>query len=119
MTGEKTLHFTDDNFEAEILRSSDPVLVDFWAPWCGPCRALGPIVERLAADYDGVVKVGKLNVDDNPEASRRYGIRSIPTLILFKEGRPVASLIGTAPMARIEEMIRRHVPRCEARRAVV
>jgi thioredoxin 1 len=90
--------FTDKNFQQEVMgEKSMPVLVDFWAPWCGPCRIVGPIVEEIAKEYEGKVKVGKMNVDENPEVSSTFGIMSIPTLLLFKNGQPVKTLIGAQP----------------------
>ena len=88
------LIFTDQNFEAEVLKSANPVIVDFWAPWCGPCRIVSPIVEELAQEFEGKVKVGKLNVDENPNKASEYGIMSIPSIVFFKEGKPVKTMIG-------------------------
>lgn len=90
----KPVTITDQNFETEVLKSSQPVLIDFWAVWCGPCRAIAPIVEQLAGEYDGKVKIGKLDVDENPETAVKYGVRSIPTLLLFKNGQVVDTIIG-------------------------
>ncbi len=93
---------TDSNFEAEVLKSSIPVLVDFWAPWCGPCRALTPTIEQLATEYAGKVKVVKLNTDENPESAVKFRINSIPNLIFFKDGKPVDQLIGAVDKSKIE-----------------
>jgi thioredoxin 1 len=95
----------DDAFDAEVLKSSIPVLIDFWAPWCGPCRAIGPVVEELAAQYKGQLKVVKMNVDDNPQTPARYGIRSIPNLIVFKNGEVKDQLIGAVPKAQLVRAI--------------
>lgn len=86
--------FTDQNFQDEVLKATQPVLVDFWAPWCGPCRIVSPVVEELAKEYAGKLKVGKLNVDDNQQVSGQYGIMSIPTLAFFKNGQVVKTIIG-------------------------
>ena len=86
--------FSDDNFDEQVLKSSQPVLVDFWAEWCGPCRMIGPIVEELAKDFEGKAVTGKLNVDENPKTSLAYGIRSIPTLLIFKDGKIVDKVVG-------------------------
>lgn len=86
--------FTDQNFEQEVLKSETPVLVDFWAAWCAPCRIVSPVVEELAKEYEGKIKVGKLNVDENPQSSSSYGVMSIPTLLIFKGGKPVKTMIG-------------------------
>ncbi len=86
--------FTDQNFEQEVLKSDRPVLVDFWAPWCGPCQMMAPVIEEIAKEEEGKVKVGKLNVDENPKAAEKYGVLSIPTLILFKGGEVAKTLVG-------------------------
>lgn len=86
--------FTDANFDEEVVKSDLPVIVDFWAPWCAPCRIVSPIIDELAKDYAGKVKVGKMNVDDNPQVAGTFGIMSIPTVLVFKKGQPVKSLIG-------------------------
>jgi len=96
---------TAENFETEVLKSEVPVLVDFWAPWCGPCRAIGPSIDALSAEFAGRAKVVKLNVDDEADIESQYGVRSIPTLIYFKDGRPVDTLIGGAPKAKLAEKL--------------
>lgn len=108
MAKEGTLvNLTDSNFEQEVLKSEKPVLVDFWAPWCGPCRAIGPIVEDLAEAYKDRVKVAKLNIDDNPKTATVYGVMSIPTLILFKNGNAMDKILGLVPKNRLEELIKK------------
>ncbi len=94
-------HFTDATFEGEVLGSDKPVLVDLWAPWCGPCRMLSPVVEELAAEYEGRAVVGKLNTDDNPETAARLRVSAIPTLVFIKGGKVVDSLVGVQPKATI------------------
>jgi len=99
------LEIGDSNFESEVLQSVKPVLVDFWAPWCGPCRAIAPIVEELAKDFGDKVKFTKCNVDENPTTPTKYGIKSIPTLIFFKDGEVQDKIIGIVAKSRLEEMI--------------
>ena len=103
------VEFTDGNFDSEALKADTPVLVDFWAPWCGPCRMVGPIIEELAGNYAGKVKVGKLNTDNNPMVASRYGIRSIPTILLLKNGEVVGNLLGAVPKQEFQKMIDQHV----------
>jgi thioredoxin 1 len=108
MTQEEALiHLTDSNFEQEVLKAGKPVLVDFWAPWCGPCRAIGPVVEDLAAVYKNQVIIAKLNIDDNPKTAKTYGVMSIPTFALFKGGNVIEKLIGLVPRERLEVLIKR------------
>ena len=97
---------TEENFENEVLNSDKPVLVDFWAQWCGPCRMLGPIIEEIANDYEGKVKVVKVNVDEQPNLASKYGIASIPTVIVFKNGKPEKTLVGLRSKNEIENMIK-------------
>jgi thioredoxin 1 len=97
--------FTDANFAAEVLKSDKPVLVDFWATWCGPCKMMGPIIDKLSKDLAAQVKIGKLDVDANPATAQEYGIQSIPTLILFKNGKAVATAMGFKPEPHLREFI--------------
>lgn len=97
--------FDDKNFESEVLQASGPVLVDFWAPWCGPCRQIAPIVEQLASENAGAIKVGKLNVDEASNTAQTYGVSSIPTLIFFKDGDVVDRIVGLQPKSRLQERI--------------
>lgn len=105
----KVIEGTDLNFEQEVLESDTPVLVDFWAPWCGPCRIVSPIVEEIAENYEGKIKVVKLNTDENQDTAITYGIRSIPTLGIFKDGQVVDSVIGAVPKQHLEEKIKPHL----------
>ncbi len=97
--------FTDANFETEVLKADKPVLVDFWAPWCGPCRQLTPVVEELSLEYASSVKVGKLNIDDSPKSASAYGVMSIPTLIVFKNGQVADHMVGAQPKKRLQAML--------------
>ena len=101
----KPREVTDITFEQEVLKDANPVLVDFWAPWCGPCRMVAPIVEELAEEYDGKVEFVKLNTDDNPNTAVKYGIRSIPTLLVFKGGQPVGQIVGFRPKSDLKQRL--------------
>ena len=106
---EGLVELTDDGFEAQVLRSATPTLVDFWAEWCAPCRALTPIVEEIAKSYEGRVQVGKMNIDEHPNVAGRYAVRAIPTLLLFKDGQVVDQLVGLVSKAKLSEVIAKHV----------
>jgi thioredoxin 1 len=110
MAGENTLTFTDSSFDQDVLNSDVPVLVDFWAEWCGPCRMMTPTVDAIATDYLGRVKVGKVNVDENGGIAMRYNIRGIPSLLLFKGGQPVAQKVGAVGKSDLQKMIEPHLP---------
>lgn len=103
------MEFNDGNFDQEVIGSDLPVLVDFWAVWCGPCRMIAPIVEELSKEYEGKVKVGKLDVDNNPRVASTYGIRSIPTLLVFKDGQVVEQIVGAVPKGEILRALGNHM----------
>lgn len=102
---EHILYVTDDTFEEEVIRASDPVLVDYWAEWCGPCKMIAPILEEIASEYTDKIKVAKLNIDDNPQTPPKYGIRGIPTLMLFKDGNVEATKVGALSKSQLTAFI--------------
>ena len=102
---DKIVHVTDDNFENEVLQSAQPVLVDYWAEWCGPCKMIAPVLDEIAGEYEGRVKIAKLNIDDNPNTPPRYGIRGIPTLMLFKDGEVEATKVGAVSKSQLTAFI--------------
>ncbi len=105
MASDAVLTLTDANFDRDVLQSDLPVLVDFWATWCAPCKAIGPLIDSIAASYGGKLKVGKVNVDDNPATPSKYGVRGIPTLILFKGGKEVDRVVGAVPKSQLDALI--------------
>jgi len=109
MASEHIQTFTDGNFDVDVLKAATPVLVDFWAEWCGPCRAMEPSITALAGDYAGKVSVGKLNVDDNPSVTMRYMVRGIPTVILFKGGEIVDQVVGLVDKGTLKQMVDKHL----------
>lgn len=109
MASEKLQTFTDSNFDETVLKAETPVLVDFWAEWCGPCRLIGPHIEAIAGELDGKAVIGKLNVDDNPGITSRYSIRGIPALLVFKGGELVDSMVGAGDKTRIKALVEKHI----------
>ena len=105
MASSNIVEVVDSVFDKEVMESEIPVLVDFWAPWCGPCRALSPVIEEISNDYEGSVKVGKVNVDENPQTTMKFSIRSIPTLIVFKNGEVAEQIVGAVPKSEIEKVL--------------
>ncbi|MBW1792425.1 MAG: thioredoxin [Deltaproteobacteria bacterium] len=105
MAGDNVTHVTDSNFDQEVLKSDLPTLVDFWAPWCGPCKAIGPVIDELADTYSGKIKIAKMNVDENPETPGKFGIRAIPTLIFFKNGEAADQVTGAVGKTQLVAMI--------------
>lgn len=105
----KPVEVTDANFKSEVLESKTPVLVDFWAEWCGPCKMIAPVVEELAKEYDGKLRVGKVDVDSNQQMAMQFGVRSIPTLLIFKNGRVVDQIVGAVPKRMLAEKVLKHL----------
>ncbi|TAE55669.1 MAG: thioredoxin [Nostocales cyanobacterium] len=103
------VNVTDDKFQQEVIESDVPVLVDFWAPWCGPCRMVAPVVEEIAGQYEGKIKVVKVNTDENPRVANEYGIRSIPTLMIFKAGQKVDVVVGAVPKSTLSTTLEKHL----------
>jgi len=102
---ERIVHVTDDSFEQEVLQSSNPVLVDYWADWCGPCKMIAPVLDEIADEYEGKIRIAKLNIDENPNTPPRYGIRGIPTLMLFKDGEVEATKVGAVSKSQLTAFI--------------
>jgi thioredoxin 1 len=109
MSSERIKHITDGSFSSDVLASDVPVLVDYWAEWCGPCKMIAPILDELSKDYDGRLQIAKINVDDNPQVAARFGIRGIPTLMLFKDGQKVAELTGARPKRELAAFVDGHL----------
>ncbi len=105
--GKNLVNVTDENFQKEVLESEVPTIVDFWASWCGPCRMIGPIFEELSSEYVGKVKFAKVNVDENPKTPANYGVRGIPTMIMFKGGKAVDQIVGAVPKSQVENLVKK------------
>ncbi len=109
MTSGNIVHISDDSFENDVLNSETPVLVDFWAPWCGPCKQIAPVLDEIAAEYGEKLTVAKINIDDNPETPGKYGVRGIPTLMLFSGGNVQGTKVGSMNKAKLSEFINEHI----------
>jgi thioredoxin 1 len=109
MAGNGVFHVGDQDFQSQVLSSQEPVLVDFWATWCAPCRAIAPVIEELARDYQGKVRFAKVNVDENQDTAEKFGIRAMPTFLLFKGGQVIDQLVGAQPKARLNDLIKKAV----------
>jgi thioredoxin 1 len=109
VSGNSILHTSDASFEQDVLKSDVPVLLDFWAEWCGPCKAIAPILDEIAAEYDGRVRIAKLNIDENRQTPLKYGVRGIPTLILFKNGAPEAQQVGLVAKSKLAALLDQHL----------
>jgi thioredoxin 1 len=114
MASENILNLTDDNFEAEVLKSSTPTLVDFWATWCAPCRAIAPHVDAIAKDFEGKLRVAKMDIDKSPKVPTRYDVRSIPTLLLFVNGQVVGQMVGAFPKDKLQKFVQDHLAKAKA-----
>lgn len=109
MASDKVMHISDSEFETKVVGGALPCLVDFWAPWCGPCKAIGPVIDELAAEFEGKVNIAKMNVDDNPATPGKFGIRAIPTLILFKGGEVVDQITGAVGKTQLQDLIKKAI----------
>ena len=103
------INLTDSDFETQVLKAANPTLVDFWAEWCAPCRALTPVVEEIASEFEGRLQVAKMNIDDHPQVPSQYAVRAIPTLLLFKEGQVVDQVVGLVSKAKLQELVNKHL----------
>jgi len=109
MTSEKIIHVSDDSFESDVLNGAGPVLVDFWAPWCGPCKQIAPVLDELAAEFGDTLTIAKINIDDNPNTPGKYGVRGIPTLMLFADGNVQGTKVGAVNKAKLTEFVKDHI----------
>ncbi len=109
MANADVIELSDDNFESEVINSDVPILVDFWAVWCGPCKQIAPTIDALATDYKGKLKVGKMDIDQHQNVPQKYGVKSIPTLLVFKGGQVVGQVVGAVPRTKLEEELKKHI----------